>query len=74
MQNKDAVPLMIYCSIPYWDIRSRVDNLKKSMNIYENTKFLIWSSVAPLEVFCKDFVNNTYENAFYLILEDYIWL
>ena len=37
-----------------------------------NTKSLSWCLIAPLEVFCKGFVNISYKNASFLILEDSI--
>ena len=32
------------------------------------------NSISPLEVFCKDFVDISCENASFRILEDSIWL
>ena len=42
---------------------------EKFINIPQNTKSLRRSSITPLEVFCKDFVDISYQNASFRILE-----
>ena len=46
---------------------------EKFLNIRWNAKSLK-SFVTPLELFCKDFVDISYENASFRILEDSVWL
>ena len=47
---------------------------EKFINIHENNKSLRKSPISLLEVFCKDFVDISYENTSFHILEDFIWL
>ena len=52
----------------YWNILPRVEN-SKNPNIHYNTN--PWGGVqpiAPLEVFCKDFADVSFESALFVIL------
>ena len=46
----------------------------KFINIHWNTKSLRRSFVTPLELFYRDFVDISYENASFRILETFVWL
>ena len=62
MYNEDSL-LMIYWSIPYWDILPQVEILENSENlenIHQNAKSLRRSSITPREVFCNGIVDISY--------------
>ena len=61
-----------YTELKYWYILSR-----KTWKIYKHSwksKILAESSITPFEVFCKNFVDISYENGLFRVLKDSVWL
>ena len=68
--------MKVHCS---WCITTLVLNaqsrkLKKFINMHWSTKPLRRGFITPLELFCRDFVDISYENASFRIIEDIVWL